>query len=76
MPDNQWVSPHNGKWAVRKEGSSRVTKIFDTKLAAIEYGQIIAGKQQCELIIQKLNGRIQSKDSYGNDPCPPKDREH
>ena len=29
-----------------------------------------------EVIIQGRNGQIRSKDSYGNDPCPPRDKEH
>jgi len=76
MAKNQWVSPRNGKWAVKGEGNSRATKIFDKKTDAIDYGKVLAGKKHCELIIQKMDGKIQSKDSYGNDPCPPKDREH
>lgn len=73
---NIWVSPHDGKWAVRSEGSSRVSKTFDTQSEAAAYGRAKAIGQKSELIIQRPDGRIRSKDSYGNDPCPPKDTEH
>lgn len=73
---NQWVSPRDGKWAVHGEGNSKDTKIFDKKLDAVEYGKNISKNQQSEFIVQKKNGQIQSKDSFGNDPIPPRDTEH
>ncbi|MBQ4560265.1 MAG: DUF2188 domain-containing protein [Tyzzerella sp.] len=76
MGKNQWVSPCGDKWGVHGEGNSRDTKQFERKSDAIDYAKGIAKRQQSELIIQKQNGQIQSKDSYGNDPCPPRDREH
>jgi len=33
-------------------------------------------KSKSELIIQNTEGKIRSKDSYGNDPYPPKDKEY
>ena len=76
MGKNQWVSPRNGKWAVRGEGNSEDTKLFDNKSDAVEYGKKISKKQQSEFNVQKKNGQIQSKDSFGNDPIPPRDKEH
>ncbi|EHQ88277.1 DUF2188 domain-containing protein [Desulfosporosinus youngiae] len=77
MGKNQWVSPRgNGKWGVHGEGNERDTKQFENKKDAIDYGKAIAKNQGSELIIQGGNGRIQSKDSYGKDPNPPKDTEH
>ena len=77
MGKNQWVSPtSNGKWKVHGEKSSKATKVFDNKSQAVEFGKGIAKNQQSELIVQKKDGKIQSKDSYGNDPLPPRDAEH
>lgn len=76
MGKNQWVSPRDGDWAVHGEGNTRDTKRFATQNEAVEYARTIAKNQKSELIIQGTNGRIRSKDSYGNDPCPPKDTEH
>ena len=76
MGTNQWISPRDDKWAVHGEKNKRDTKIFDNKSDAIDYGKQIAKNQKSELIVQKRDGKIQSKDSYGNDPCPPVDTEH
>lgn len=76
MGKNQWVSPRDGKWAVHGEGNTKDTKRFDTQKEAADYAKEIAKRQRSEVIIQGENGRIRSKDSYGNDPNPPKDKEH
>lgn len=76
MGTNQWVSPRNGRWAVHGEGNQRDTKLFDAQADAWEYAKRIAKNQQSELIVQGRDGRIRSKDSYGNDPFPPRDAEH
>jgi hypothetical protein len=70
---NQWVSPReDGQWGVHGEGNSRDTKIFDNKQNAVDYARDIARNQHSELIIQGTDGKIQSKDSHGNDPFPPR----
>lgn len=77
MGRNQHITHNsNGGWNVLGAGNNKPTKILPTKKEAINYGRIIAKNQGSELIIHGLNGKIQDKDSYGNDPCPPKDRVH
>ncbi len=73
---NQHVTPKDGKWQVKGAGNSRATKLFDTQKEAINYGREIARNQQSELVIHGRNGQIRDKDSYGNDPCPPKDTKY
>jgi len=68
---NQHVVPHNGKWAVRGEGNTKVTKQFDTQAEAIEFGRSISRNQESELLIHRPDGRIRARDSHGNDPYPP-----
>lgn len=70
---NQHVVPHQGEWQVKREHAEKATKTFSTQKEAISYARDIAIKQQSELIIHGRNGKIRDKDSYGNDPCPPKD---
>jgi hypothetical protein len=70
---NQHIVPHDGGWGVRGEGNERVTRHFETQKAAIEYGQQVARHQQSELFIHNQQGQIRARNSYGNDPCPPKD---
>ena len=76
MGKNQWVVRHGDKWAVKGEGNERATKVTDTQKQAINVAKEIAQNQKSELIIQGRDGKIRSKDSYGNDPYPPKGKEH
>lgn len=76
MKKNQHVVPSGDQWAVRGEGNSKKTKITHTQRYAIEIAREIARNQQSELVIHRKNGTIRDKDSYGNDPCPPKDEKY
>jgi hypothetical protein len=76
MGKNQWVVRHGYGWAVRGEGNNRLTSRHGTQAEAINAGRRIAANQGAELIIQNRHGQIRSKDSYGNDPLPPRDSEH
>ncbi len=67
----QHVVPRNGKWAVRKSGSSKATKIFETQKQAISEGRRLAKSQHTELYIHGRNGRVRGRDSYGPDSHPP-----
>lgn len=71
MP-NQHVVPHNGKWAVKREGSSRATIVTNTQAEAIQRAREISQNQHTELIIHGENGAIRARDSHGHDPFPPK----
>ena len=74
---NQHVVPTgNGKWGVRGEKNERLTKITDTQDQAIDIAKGIAKNQSSEVVIHRPDGRIRDKDSYGNDPCPPKDQKN
>lgn len=63
----QHVVPRDGKWAVRKAGSSRATKKFDTQKEAIREAKKIANSQGTDLYIHGRNGRIRDRK-----PRPPK----
>lgn len=76
MGKNQWVVPYGEKWAVRGEGNSRISSSHRTQEAALNVARRIAKAEKSELVIKGRNGKIRDKDSFGNDPCPPRDREH
>jgi len=76
MNKNQHVVPHNGKWGIKGEGNDKLTKIVDTQKKATEIAREIAKNQHAELIIHRPNGQIRDKDSFGNDPFPPRDNKH
>lgn len=72
MGKNQHVVPHPDGWAVKGEGNSKSTKVTQTQQEAISYAREIAKNQESELLIHGKNGEIRERDSYGNDPYPPK----
>lgn len=75
MAKTQHVVPNpTSGWDVKKGGSDKSTKHFDTKQPAVDYARDLAKKQEAELVIHNKDGKISQKDSYGNDPCPPKDK--
>lgn len=70
------VTPKGDQWQVKTDGASKAAKITDTKKDAVDKGKQMAKNQKTELEVHDKKGQIQSKDSYGNDPNPPKDKEH
>jgi len=67
---------HNpdGGWNLVKGGGEKVIKHFDLKQDAVAHGRQVSINQGSEFLIHGLNGRIQSSDSHGHDPLPPKDK--
>lgn len=68
----QHVVPNGSKWSVRKAGSMRASGTYDTQSEAISRARDVAQKQKTELFIHGRDGRIRERNSYGNDPNPPK----
>lgn len=74
---NQHVTPHsNGGWQVKGAGNERATVITQTQSQAIEVAKSMAKKSGSEVVIHGTDGKIRDKDSYGNDPNPPRDEKH
>ena len=69
---NQHVVPHQSGWAVRREGSARVTSVHRTQADATAAARQIARNQQVELMVHGRDGRIRTRDSHGGDPFPPR----
>ncbi len=72
MGKNQHVVKHNDGWAVKGEGNSKATVVKKTQEEAIEKAREISKNQESELLIHGRDGKIRARDSYGNDPYPPK----
>jgi len=55
MGKHEHVVPRaNGKWAVKSEGSTKASKIFDKKYEAEDYGEMLAIKgRSCNKIHDK-----------------------
>lgn len=65
---SQHVVKHSDGWAVKKSGSSRATKVFETQCEAYCFGREVAMNQNTELFLHGRNGQIRERNSYGNDP--------
>lgn len=74
MSKNQWVVQTDDGWGVRGEGNDRLTSRHATQQEAIDAARDIARRNESELIIQGRDGKIRARDSYGNDPFPPRDK--
>ena len=72
MSKNQYVVRAGKQWAVRAEGSKRLTTLCEQQGDAIAAGRQIARNQHSELRIQGRDGRFREARSYGNDPFPPR----
>lgn len=73
MGKNQHVvKASTGGWGVKGEGNKRNTKNFDTQKEAFEKARDMAIKQKSEVLIHGKDGKIRDRNSYGNDPYPPK----
>ena len=62
---------HDDGWANRREGAQRVGKVFGTKADAERAGRETARRERTEHLIHGRDGKIQERNSYGNDPYPP-----
>ena len=69
---DQHVVPHEKGWAVRGACNKRVTSTHRTQKEAIEAARLIAIKQHSELFIHRRDGKFRDRNSYGNDPFPPR----
>jgi hypothetical protein len=72
-----WVTQRDdGRWQVRRENADRASSIHETQGAANDRAAEIARHAGVERITQGRDGKIRSKDSFGNDPASRRDREH
>jgi hypothetical protein len=69
------VTPHgDGKWQAKQGGATRASVVGDTKAAVMKEAHNIAKNQREELVEHGRDGRIMNPNSYGHDPCPPRDK--
>ena len=65
------VRRENG-WAAIKSGAERVSFIAPTQKEVIARSTQIAKAEHRELFIHGTDGKIRERNSYGNDPFPPR----
>jgi hypothetical protein len=79
MAEQRHVVKDGDDWVVRKPGAERVSARLDTQREADQRAaEILRNVGGGERITHGVDGRIRSKDTIapGNDPNPPRDREH
>ena len=79
MPDKKRIHVtrnDDGTWSGTREGNSRPTVTKPTQADADKASKEIARKEGGTVITHGRDGKIKSHDNYGNDPNPPKDKEH
>lgn len=68
------VHAPSGGWENKREKSTSSLGKFTTKVEAEKAGRDQAKHDKTEHVIHKMDGKIGEKNSYGNDPNPPKDK--
>jgi hypothetical protein len=61
---------------VKEEGTSEPISTHRTQELATQNAVPLAKENKSEVVIHRPDGTIRDKDSYGNDPNPPKDTKH
>ena len=57
---DEHVVPRNHGWAVRREGSEKVSKLFLTQSEAMNYAGNIAKKDEVNMVVHKHNGEFKN----------------
>lgn len=72
MANQHVIHRKDGTWGVRGEGNTRDTSRHDTQKEAQARAKTIAENKHGDVITHGIDGKIRERDSYGNDPFPPK----
>ena len=64
MSGNQHVLPSGDRWAVRRVGATRPSRVFPTQREAIVAARGFAQKQAIDLFIHGIDGRIEGYETY------------
>lgn len=72
MAKNYWAGPNEGGWQVKGAGNSKATSVHGTQAEAWNEARRLARGSDGEAFLQGQDGQIRARNSYGNDPFPPK----
>lgn len=77
--DRHVVKRPDGQWSNTRQDATRPSSVHPTQREAEQAARAnLRNQGGGELITHDRHGRIRSKDTIppGNDPCPPRDKEH
>lgn len=60
------------RWENKEEGNNKPLSFHHTKDNAVTRAEQIARQEKVEVLIHGKDGKIQERNSYGNDPFPPR----
>lgn len=66
-------NPNGTGWVNKEDG--QVISTHRTKETAVNAGRRVAQREAVEHTIHRRDGTIGEKNSYGNDPNPPRDKD-
>ena len=64
--------PHPEGWANKREGADRASSVHQTQREAWDANKKTAKADKTEAHLHSRKGQIRERESYGNDPHPPK----
>jgi hypothetical protein len=73
------VYKREDQWVQKRNDAARIGGVYNTQAKAVDAAtRMLSAEGGGELTIKGRDGRIRSKDTIapGNDPFPPRDREH
>ena len=71
--DNYWTQQRSdGKWETKRQGASRAAHVSDNQAAAWERNKELSRQSGGEAFLKGRDGKIRERNSYGDDPYPPK----
>ena len=75
MPNkkNYWTQRRqDGNWESKREGADRPAKVTETQAEAWKHSREKAKEAGGEAFLKNREGLIRERNTYGNDPHPPK----
>ena len=72
MASNNMTLKQNSGWAVKKQGSDRVSSVHSSQTDAWAEARRLARGSGGEALLKGSDGRIRARNTYGKDPFPPK----
>jgi len=78
MPNRKHLHVTKGDdgWKVKREGADRASSTHRTQREAEAVAKDTARREKGEVFIHGEDGKIRDRDSFGNDPFPPRDTKH
>jgi hypothetical protein len=70
--DYETAPAGKGEWKVQQHGGRRAVKMHARQSDAWKQTKDLARSAGTEALLKNRGGEIRERNSYGNDPCPPK----